>query len=40
MFCLYARLKAVKQVLMEKTLVCYGAIHHKVACARDQLEQA
>jgi hypothetical protein len=40
MFCLYARLKAVKQVLKEKTLVCYGAIHQKVACARDRLEQA
>ncbi|KAK3229309.1 hypothetical protein Dsin_001190 [Dipteronia sinensis] len=39
MFRLYARLKAVKRILKDKTSVCYGAIHQKVAQAKERLEQ-
>ncbi|KAK3199256.1 hypothetical protein Dsin_022671 [Dipteronia sinensis] len=40
MFRLYAWLKAVKRILKDKTSVCYGAIHQKVAQAKERLEQA
>jgi hypothetical protein len=37
MFKLYARLKVVKRILKDKTSVCYGAIHQKVAQAKKRL---
>jgi hypothetical protein len=39
-FCLYAHLKAVTRVLKAMTLDCYGAIHQKVAQARERPEKA
>ena len=40
MFRLYAQLKAVKRILKDKTSICYGGIHQKVAQAKERLEQA
>ena len=37
MFRLYARLKAIKRILKDKTLVCYEGIHQKVAQTKERL---
>ncbi|KAK0607989.1 hypothetical protein LWI29_023662 [Acer saccharum] len=40
MFRLYARLKAIKRILKDKTSICYEVIHQKVAQAKERSEQA
>jgi hypothetical protein len=40
MFKLYARLKAVKEVLKNQNKVCYGNIQQKVLPARMRMQQA